>query len=166
MNDVWSSACVRLPRQMEHLEDIPLPMEEAAFLSLTPGACNTANSHGDSESVPSLLGQMVKLNHILVGINEVNEMTVAGRTDMTILEDLVKVYSQRLDDWRDTLPDYMRDSPTNLARYASQGLGRVFVAVYLGYYHFGQLLFYQFLDQTGRQMQGLRCWSMRNFICR
>merc|ERR1712093_123927 len=29
--------------------------------------------------------------------------------------------------------------------FASHGLGRYFAAVYLGYYHFGQLLFYQFL---------------------
>jgi hypothetical protein len=48
----------------------------------------------------------------------------------------------------------MHDTPENLNTYASQGLGRLFVAVYLGYYHFGQLLFYQFLHQDQRSSGG------------
>lgn len=42
----------------------------------------------------------------------------------------------------------MHDTPENLAYWATRGLGRMFIAVYLGYYHFGQLLYYQFLHHT------------------
>jgi hypothetical protein len=34
-----------------------------------------------------------------------------------------------------------------MAWYASEGLGRTFVALHIGYYHYGQLLFYRFLQQ-------------------
>jgi len=37
MIDVWSSAGVRLPRQMPTLEDMPLPMDDVIFLSLKHG---------------------------------------------------------------------------------------------------------------------------------
>lgn len=54
--------------------------------------------------------------------------------------------SNALDDWHANIPAFLHDTPANIQHYASQGLGRMFVAVYLGYYHFGQLLFYQFLQ--------------------
>jgi hypothetical protein len=119
-------------------------MDELAFLGLRP---EEEGGHLEiaSDSSSSLLAQMIKLNRILAEVNEVNAQAVAGRADGIILEDRVKSVSQKLDDWLENLPSYMRDTPANMARYASQGLGRIFVAVYLGYYHFGQLLYYQFL---------------------
>ena len=60
----------------------------------------------------------------------------------------VESLSQRLDDWELQLPEFIRDNPSNLAHYAAQGLGRIYVAVYLGFYHFGQLLFYQYLHSS------------------
>jgi hypothetical protein len=145
--DVWSSAGVRLPRQMVHQDNVPLPMDEATFLQMRNG--NTAHLEMVSDPDPgsSLLAQMIKLNRILVEINEVNERAVAGRADGVILEDVVKDVSRKLDDWLAALPSYMRDTPANMARYAAQGLGSIFVTVYLGYYHFGQLLYYQFLHE-------------------
>ena len=147
MIDVWSSAGVRLPKQMVHLDNIPLPMDEATFLNLRRG--NDHNSAFDITSAPgpSLLAEMVKLNRILMEITEVNEWTVTGQADEAVLEDAVKELSRKLDRWHDALPECMHDTPSNLTHYASQGLGRIFVAVYGGYYQFGQLLFYQFLHE-------------------
>jgi hypothetical protein len=34
------------------------------------------------------------------------------------------------------------DTPSNLQSYASQGQGQLFVTLYLGYYHYGQMLFW------------------------
>jgi hypothetical protein len=143
MIDVWSSAGVRLPKQMPSLENIPLPCDEDIFLSLKPGF--PIPLEHQSPSASSLLAQMIKLNRILVAINEVNQRTVAGLTGGVILENIIMELSNKLDDWHAGLPTFMHDNTANLQRYASQGLGRIFVAVYLGYYHFGQLLFYQFL---------------------
>ena len=143
MIDVWSSAGVRLPKQMPSIDNIPLPCDEEIFLRLKHGDLVPQEFQSSSQS--SLLAQMIKLNRILVEINEVNQRTVAGHTVGVILEDVVMELSNKLDDWHAGLPLFMHDNTTNLQRYAAQGLGRVFVAVYLGYYHFGQLLFYQFL---------------------
>lgn len=143
MIDVWSSAGVRLPKQMPSLENIPLPCDEEVFLNLKPGEFVTLQYQSPSAS--SLLAQMIKLNRILAEINEVNQRTVAGHTGGAILENIIMELFNKLDDWHAGLPPFMCDNTTNLQRYASQGLGRIFVAVHLGYYHFGQLLFYLFL---------------------
>ena len=142
MIDVWSSAGVGLPKQMPALEHIPLPCDEEIFLSLEPGD-SALQSRASSAS--SLLAQMITLNRILVEINEVNQRTVAGNAGGVVLENTIMELSKKLDDWHRGLPPFMHDNFANLQHYAAEGLGRIFVAVYLGYYHFGQLLFYQFL---------------------
>jgi hypothetical protein len=88
---------------------------------------------------------MIKLNYILVEVNELNKLTVAS--EGVVYEERIMELSRDLDEWYAQLPYEMRDTPENLLHWASLGLGRIFVAVYLGYYHFGQLLFYQFLHE-------------------
>jgi len=143
MVDVWSSAGVNLPRQMPVLENPPLPIDEVAFLIFRRGNNQPPGFDATFSSTSSLLAQMIKLNRILVDINALNARTVAGTS--ILLENEVMDLSNALDDWHTNLPAYLHDTPSNLQRYAAQGLGRMFVAVYLGYYHFGQLLLYQFL---------------------
>lgn len=143
MIDVWSSAGVRLPKQMPSIDNIPLPCDEEIFLRLKPGDLVPPGFQSPSPS--SLLMQMIKLNRILVEINDVNQRTVSGHIAGAVLRDVIVELSNKLDDWHASLPPFMHDTRANLQRYAAQGLGRIFVAVYLGYYHFGQLLFYQFL---------------------
>jgi hypothetical protein len=146
MIDVWSSAGVRLPRQMPTLDNIPVPIDEAAFLELIRGEFLPPDFNYESSTASSLLVQMIKLNRILMDINSLNERTVAGTTSGVILENQVMDLSNALDEWHANIPLYLHDTPANLHHYALRGLGRMFVAVYLGYYHFGQLLFYQFLQ--------------------
>jgi hypothetical protein len=141
MIDVWSSTGVRLPRQMPLIENMPLPIDEVVFLNLRQGEALPATFDHSS----SLLAQMIRLNRILLEINSLNERTVSSATSGIILENEVMLLSNALDEWHASLPPFMHNTPSNLQRYTSQGLGRMFVAVYLGYYHFGQLLFYQFL---------------------
>ena len=145
MIDVWSSAGVGLPRMMPSLDNLPLPIDETVFESLSPGEPLAPDFDINSSINSSLQAQMIKLNRVLMEINELNERTASGHTSGVILENMVMQLSNKLDAWHASLPQYMHDTPANLHRYASLGLGRVFVAVYLGYYHFGQLLFYQFL---------------------
>lgn len=166
MVDVWSSRSIRLPRQMPHMEDLPLPIDEMAFLQWHSGG--VAPDHGDDRS-SSLLAQMITLNRILSQINDTIAETAAGSTITLVVEHTVRDLSQKLDDWHVALPEYMHDTPENLQRYASQGLGRIFVAVYLGYYHFGQLLFYQFLhedrDGSGNNYYANKCKSFAAKLC-
>jgi hypothetical protein len=152
---------------MPVLESMPLPMDDVAFLNLEQReALPWTLDHGSS-----LLAQMIKLNRILLEINSLNERTVSGATSGVVLENEVMGLSNALDEWHSILPTSMHDTPSNLQRYASQGLGRMFVAVYLGYYHFGQLLFYQFLhgDCTGTVLSARfyadRCKAYAESLC-
>ncbi|EED15214.1 C6 transcription factor, putative [Talaromyces stipitatus ATCC 10500] len=143
--DVWSATGIGLPRYMIHRDDVPLPMNERKFLQLKRE--DTIPVENPPRPETSLIAQMIKLNLILAQIYEINDMAATGRSDGAALETAIRDISHRLDEWQAALPDYMRDTPTNMARYASEGLGRTFVALYVGYYHYGQLLFYQFLHQ-------------------
>jgi hypothetical protein len=147
MIDLWSSAGVRLPKSIPSRGNIPLPIDETVFLRLKPGDRGPSDTELPSDPSSSLLAQMIKLNSILEEVNAVNETAVTNQLCEVRLDEIVDSLSQKLDDWVHNIPDEMRDTPANLARYASQGLGSMFVAVYLGYYHYGQLLYYQFLHE-------------------
>ncbi|WYZ44712.1 hypothetical protein EsH8_VIII_000028 [Colletotrichum jinshuiense] len=144
MIDVWSSTAVKLPKLLPARSDIPLPMDDLPFLSLSRSGQGVANATLSSQSSQHL-SQMVRLNRILLEVNDFNQRCVAENPDWDSLEQGVETLSARMEDWLAALPDNMRDTPENFAWFASRGLGRTFAAVYLGYYHFGQLLYYQFL---------------------
>ena len=144
MSDVWSSTAVKLPLLMPKVE-VPLPIDELHYLALRQDSADNFMETVILDGPSPLLSEMIKLNRILVLINEFNERCVKDRPDGLLLEHAIHGLSRRLDDWVAELPNNMRDTDENFAWYASRGLGRIFAAVYLGYYHFGQLLFYQFL---------------------
>ncbi|KXH33786.1 ZnF3 [Colletotrichum salicis] len=82
---------------------------------------------------------------ILLDVNDFNQRCVADNPTWDALEQGVESLSRRMEDWLAALPANMRDTPENFSWFAARGQGRTFAAVYLGYYHFGQLLYYQFL---------------------
>ncbi|KNG51978.1 c6 transcription factor [Stemphylium lycopersici] len=147
MVDVWSSTAVRLPRIMPFDSAVPLPIDEIPFISM-----GTSPRHGcidASSSVSSpLLAEMVKLNRILSRIIDFNRVCVSEHLEGMPLEKGIRELSRDLDVWLEDLPQHMRDTPANFEYFASRGHGRMFVAVYLGYYHYGQLLNYQFLSSS------------------
>ena len=150
MIDEWSSMGVQVSKQIPApVADVPLPMEEMAFMQLRNHDTGDTIELDDFEasSSSSLLAQMILLNRILADVNRLNQQAVEIGS-LALSMDEVEILSQRLEDWEEQLPDYIRDEPSNLAHYAAQGLGRIYVAVYLGFYHFGQLLFYQYLHSS------------------
>lgn len=130
-----------------HKDHVPLPMDETTFLQL--GKDDSVNSEIANHAEPpsSLLAQMIILNRILIDINDFHTTSVANPGATSDSDQTVRDLSQKLDAWHSSLPFYMHDTPENLRHYGELGLGRIFVAVYLGYYHFGQLLFYQYLHE-------------------
>lgn len=146
MVDVWSSAAVKLPRIMPSDRIVPLPIDELPFLAMNndPGS----RSSGQSALSSPLLSEMVKLNKILSKIIDFNQQCVREHLEGAPLEAGVRSLSRDLDIWLENLPRHMHDTPANFQYFASLGLGRMFAAVYLGYYHFGQLLYYQFLSSS------------------
>lgn len=148
MVDVWSSTAVRLPSIMPKNNAVPLPMDEIPFSLMrndfTSGLINNPITH----ETP-LLAEMIKLNRLLAKIVDLNSRCVAEHLEGEALELAVQTSSREMREWLENLPPIMRDTPENFEWFSSQGLGRFFVAVYLGYYHYGQLLNYQFLGAKG-----------------
>jgi len=171
MIDEWSSTGLQISRQITKPPiDIPLPMEEMAFLQLRNEDKIDATGSTGPPPAPSLLGRMIALSRIFADINQINREAV----DTHLLPpdtEAIKSLAVRLDAWESQLPPYMRDDPSNLAHYAAQGLGRIYVAVYGGYYHYGQLLYYQYLhgsrDEDGSVTNTLakRCKYFSAQLC-
>ena len=151
MTDTWSSYGLRLPKQMHLVAELPLPIDEGDFLASTRDHRVISNLNMEASS--SLLAQMVKLHFMLIEVNNLNSQTVTGQLNEIETLAIVDSISKRLSDWYSAVPPYMRNTSENLNRYAAQGLGRMFVALYLGYYNYGQLLFYQFLDSERHSSQ-------------
>ncbi|KAK0386388.1 hypothetical protein NLU13_6225 [Sarocladium strictum] len=144
MVDVWSSTAVKLPRIMPFASAMPLPMDEIPFLSIRPHSTLSVDPSPSTPASP-LMAEMIKLNRVLSGVIDFNRRCVAESLEGPALEAGVRELSTKLDDWSAQLPLNMLDTQESLQWFVSQGLGRMFAAVYLGYYHYGQLLYYQFL---------------------
>lgn len=101
-------------------------MEEMAYLSLRQ---HDASNPLDTQGPISLLGQMIVLNNIFKQVNQLNVKAAQDQDNTPRIVDVQELTIQ-LDAWEASLPDYVRDTPSNLAHYAAQGLGRIFAAVY------------------------------------
>ncbi|KAJ5101418.1 hypothetical protein NUU61_003640 [Penicillium alfredii] len=120
-------------------------MEELAFLRMTRDQKFDVDINPETAS--SLLAQMVRLNRILQQINDFNVKAANSELDNATIMQNIENLSNQLDAWLEVLPTRIRDTRTNMVNFASQGLGRLFVTLYLGYYHYGQMLFYRFLHE-------------------
>lgn len=147
MIDVWVSNGVRIPRALMHRDNVPYPMEETIFLQLRREDFDLPSPTAMQESQISLLTQMIKLNAILVEISTLNQRAAESQAFDINHNQIVDNLTLKLEGWYENLPLELQDTHANLTRYASLGLGPMFVAVYLGYYHYGQLLYYQYLHE-------------------
>ncbi|KAH7411361.1 fungal-specific transcription factor [Cadophora sp. MPI-SDFR-AT-0126] len=165
--DTWSSAGVGLPRQMVEKNDVPLPIEEGHFLGLRMENKLETEIGLPSDRNLSLFTQMIILNRILIEINDFHKFltSITGSPiNLDHHEQTILHLSHKLESWQSSLPPQMQNTPENLRLYGSQGLGRVFVAVHLGYYHFGQLLFYQYLQECQHSPSNesiVRCYTKK-----
>jgi hypothetical protein len=64
-------------------------------------------------------------------------MAVIGQDDSVQLEIALRSASHHhhLGEWQVTMPDHMQGARGNMARYASEGLGRTFVALHIEHFH-------------------------------
>jgi len=108
--------------------------------------CSPSIDYTISDS--ALLVEMIKLNMILSKIIDFNQICVSEHLEGDSLMNRTRDLTRDLDAWMEQLPSYMHDTPENFKNFASRGRGRMFAAVYLGYYHYGQLLNYQFLSSS------------------
>lgn len=161
MVDVWSSAAVKLPRYLPSDVDAPLPMDDLPYLCLP--RMGSPRQRPTFERRSPLMFQMVRLNRILLEVNDFNKMCATNHPGPVELEIGVQALIQRMDTWLAELPRDVQDTADNFNWFHVNGLGRTFAAIYLGYYHFGQLLYYQFLHVSSSipQDSSARTYSSR-----
>ncbi|KAJ9608211.1 hypothetical protein H2200_007199 [Cladophialophora chaetospira] len=145
MVDVWSSRGVGVARSLAPRSDVAYPMEETVFHQLRREQLDLPSPTSMEESSASLLTQMIKLNAILFEVSLLNERAASEFQLGEEHHAAVEALTIQLDTWYENLPIGLQDTHANLSRYAALGLGPMFVAVYLGYYHYGQLLYYPYL---------------------
>jgi hypothetical protein len=131
MVDVWSSTAVKLPRFMPTDTVVALPIDEIPFSSLNLDTASELVTGNTSVTSP-LLAEMIKLNRILSHIIDFNQKCVSEHLEGKALQDGIHELSQYLQTWLEELPANMRDTRENLEFFTAHGLGRMFVAVYLG----------------------------------
>lgn len=166
--DTWGSSGSDLPLQFKIESKRPrVPMDETTFSNMKVGDPEIA----ESQWKPGLWGHMVKLVEIFSQIQNLHKyLTETAEWDEDLIEDAVRGFDVALTAFEQNLEPQMRYSLENLAVYVSRGLGRLFIAFHLGYYHYYTLLFYQYLDhrrnpaRNGR-LYASRCKMNANIIC-
>lgn len=144
MMDRWGSAGKQLPRQLPDKtpDGIPLPMEESSFFSLRAGS---PVEHTDFPR-PGLWGRMVQLAEIFTMVHDLNRERAQGCRTYQEAEWRTYELAADLDKWQLSLPPDLIPNEENMRRHAQQGLGSVFVALHMGFYHYTNLLYFPFLD--------------------
>ena len=166
MIDRWASAGLGLSRQF-HAEGLAprLPMDEVAFLGMTEGSRDDTCNYQ-----PGMWAQMLTLVKIFGHIQDLNKELVDKDCNEEYIESSVLLLSQQLTGFDRELPPTMVYTLENLTLQAQRGVGRTFVALHLGYHHYGTLLYYQYLDQhrpdtPNRRMYVRRCKYHATAFC-
>jgi len=174
MVDVWTSNGLHTTRAIQPKNGVPLPMEETAFLQLSRYEINYQGQDEmvQSQQGPSLLAQFVKLNAILFEVAQLIKAISKHGLHIHDTDATFSRLSHSLSQWYDELSPKLKDTPENMMYYAELGLGGVFVAIYLGYYYFTQLLCYQFLDDDNFEQDNFqarvyadRCKAHSTSLC-
>lgn len=150
MIDVWSSNSVRLPRLLVPRDDIPYPNSETEFLRMrrTQGSQHSPSMSLQEDAFTSVLVQKIRLNHLLSEIAQLNRLLADGALTGHDTQVATESLTQRLNEWHLGLPESLVNNPENLITQAASGYGGAFVALHIGYYHFSQLLHFQYLHQS------------------
>lgn len=179
MIDSWSSNSIQLPRLLPSRSDVRYPVSETEFLKMRRAhdfrqISMMTSPHEEHDSV---LIQKIILNNLLPEIARLNSVSAGKTLDPDTVEAATTDIAQKLYTWHDELPESLQNTPENLAMQAASGSGGAFVALHVGFYHFSQLLFYQYLHQSillghsssprfpGRQGFAQKCRESSTSLC-
>jgi hypothetical protein len=145
MADRWCSAGNGLRRQMQDFDRaVELPMDEAVFHQHADIQLNASHQRPK----PGLWAHMITLAEIFGPIQDLNRQVARQVLSEDETQNAVLCLNRALETWEATLPDDVKYSLPNLYSYRSKGLGGPFVALHLGYNHYGTILLYQYLDNN------------------
>lgn len=144
MIDIWSSAGLKLSRQLTYRHDVELPLEESQFLQLSVFDAYQP----ERPQLKSIWGEMARLTCIWAEIQDLNTMSVEHHIAPMALTPEIESLARRLSQWREELPPYLEETHENLHRYAQMGQGTSFAALHLGFHYYHEVLFYQYMAES------------------
>ena len=139
MIDLWASAGLGLPRQVQELSSNNLPMHEGIFHQATPDAIPL-------DSRPGLWAHMISFVRVFGHIQDLHHHHASGRVSDAEAEAITQRLADDLENALKAVPAEDLLTVENLESYSSVGLGPAFVALHLGYHHYATLLYFQYLD--------------------
>jgi Fungal specific transcription factor domain len=160
--DRWASAGLGLPRHFHNGGPVPrIPMDEVMFSQLT---VTDASSGVDDLNTwqPGIWSHMISLVKIFGHIQDLNhELVDQTHWDENSIESRVLSLAEQLASFEYELPSTMVYTLDNLDFHVRRGVGRIFVALHLGYHHYCTLLYYQYLDQRRPPTPNTRMFAQR-----
>ncbi|KAJ9659736.1 hypothetical protein H2198_002984 [Neophaeococcomyces mojaviensis] len=142
MFDHWCSAGNAVLLKMRNFDKaIDLPMDESVFQSLEMDQMTKPTL-----SKPDIWAHMITLVEIFGRIQDLNQRCAHANANASATENAVASLALSLNDWEASLPPDMRYNRINLDRFRGRSLGGPFISLHQAFYHYGTVLFYQYLD--------------------
>jgi Fungal Zn(2)-Cys(6) binuclear cluster domain len=143
MIDKWSAAGLGIPRQFySDSGDRKFAIPEAKFHH----AQNSNALESITDDGPGFWAYMIILAEIFGRIQDLNHQLATEDLEENLIESSVESLAKSLDRFEQELPKDMQLTLENLAYHAEQGSSVPFVALHLGFHHYGTLLYFQYLD--------------------
>lgn len=144
MSDVWSSAGLRLPRQLSFDTGIELPCGESYFLNMSPDMEVIGNRVANT----GIWGEMARLCCIWSEIQDLNRAAVEDGLPPMTLAPRIGDIARKLEAWKDDLPEDLKETRHNLEQATALGLGHSFAALHLGFHYYHEVLFYRYVAES------------------
>lgn len=141
----WSASDMSIePMGLGSDPQVPPAIDDVSFHM----PCPELSGKGNMSSTPrrDMWAQMAKTLNIFT---EINKLLRQLSRDMISFDDYcikADFLEHRLDQWAANLPPELGYNLNNIMLFVDQQLGRTFLSMHIGYYHFQQMLLFPFLD--------------------
>ena len=142
LSDMWCMIGQGLHSQLNDFQvKMELPMNDTTFMSL-----NTEQTAITGPLENGIWAQMMTLVPLFEPIHNINLLIANGESHTIELDQQVEQLGQKLEDWKQQLPNDAQMSQENLHRQQKRGLGGLLISIHLAYHHFSTLLYFRYLE--------------------
>ncbi|KAI9924929.1 hypothetical protein MW887_006335 [Aspergillus wentii] len=140
--DQWSSANLSVEPVPPPAQEVLPAVDDVEFHTYDPELLR----EDYASSRCNMWSHMTRALEIYTGIRGLLRRLSRGMISFDTYRVEVSSWRQHLDRWTERLPEGMVYSTANIKSFATQGLGRTFLSMHIGYHHFQQMLYFPFLD--------------------
>lgn len=145
MMDIWSSAGLGIPKQLDRAFRPQSLMPESDFQDLESAQDITVQVG----SSPGLWVHMISLVQIFTGVQDFHKRLLDPLSDETATDQMAADLSVMFDRYLAGLPKDASLTDSNLENHVQRGSGQTLIALHLGYHHYATLLYFPYLERAG-----------------